>query len=59
MERFKANAKVSATTTSGKSFYRSGKLVKCHKTAKGDWWEVKPDDGSKNFKTRPAYVSPL
>ena len=43
--------KFSARTRSG-----VGVIVDIHKTAKGDFFEVKPDDGSKNIKVRAAQI---
>ena len=51
----KVGTKVIASTIRGNS--RPGSFVKTWHTAKGDWLEIKPDDGGKNYKTRPALVS--
>ncbi len=57
-QRIKIGARVSALTTTSKGEYRAGKMVKRHATPKGDWLEIKPDDGGKNFKTRESCVIP-
>lgn len=48
----KLGTKVVAHTTRGNR--RDGTLVKKHKGAKGEWWEIKTPDG--NYKTRPSFV---
>lgn len=58
MEHIKTGAQVKAATTTGAKGFAPGKLVKRHKTPKGDWLEIKPADGSPNFKTRPSHVQP-
>lgn len=56
MERIKIGAAVVASTTTSNHGAKFGKLVKRHKTEKGDWLEIKPTDGGKNFKTRQTFV---
>lgn len=55
MANFAKNQKVNAATVRGAS--KPGAYVATHPTSKGDWLEIKPDDGGKNFKTRPALVT--
>jgi len=50
----KKGQKVKATAVRGKE--REGTFVGMHGGSKGDWAEIKPADGSKNFKTRPSMV---
>jgi hypothetical protein len=54
MSDFKKGQKVKATPVRGKE--REGTFVATHATTKGDWFEIKPADGGKNFKTRPSLV---
>ena len=53
---FKKGQAVSASTIRGAA--RAGTFVATHPTSKGDWIEVKPADGTPNFRTRPALVKP-
>jgi len=53
--KFKKGQKVKATPVRGKE--REGTFVGLHSSMKGDWAEIKPADGSKNFKTRPSLVT--
>lgn len=55
MSTFKKGQQVKARTVRG-SEYKSGKVVGVNSTVKGDWVEVKTEDGT-TFKTRPALVS--
>lgn len=52
---FKKGQKVIATPVRGTA--TAGTFVALHGTTKGDWAEIKPDNGSKNFKTRPSMVT--
>lgn len=54
MSNFKRGQKVKATPVRGTE--RDGTFVAIHPGHKGDWAEIKPADGSKNFKTRPSMV---
>lgn len=54
MSNFKKGQKVTATPVRGKP--TEGTFVGIHPGTKGDWAEIKPADGSKNFKTRPSMV---
>lgn len=56
MSTFKKGQQVKARTVRG-SEYKSGKVVGVNSTVKGDWVEVKAEDGT-TFKTRPALVNP-
>jgi nitrogen fixation protein FixH len=56
MHELKAGQKVTASTTSGTR--RDGVYVATHPSKKGVWIEVKPDDGTPNYKTRASLVTP-
>jgi hypothetical protein len=53
---FTKNQPVLASTIRGAE--RTGTFVSMHSTTKGDWAEIKPADGTPNFKTRPSLVKP-
>jgi hypothetical protein len=53
---FKKNQPVLASTIRGVA--RAGTFISLHSTTKGDWAEIKPADGTPNFKTRPSLVKP-
>lgn len=53
---FKKGQKVTATPVHGRP--TEGTFVAMHPSSKGEWAEIKPTGGSKNFKTRPSMVTP-
>ena len=55
MATYKKNQAVNASTVRGTA--KPGTFVAAHSSVKGDWLEIKPNDGSPNYKTRAAKVS--
>ena len=53
----KKGLQVLARTLRG-SEERAGKIAAVEDSAKGKWYVIKPDDGSDNFKTRAACITP-
>lgn len=37
---------------------RAGKIVDVQDSLKGKWYEIKPNDGTDNFKTRAGCITP-
>ncbi len=52
----KKGTKVTARTVRS-NIERDGKVAEVHPSNTGDWIEIKPDDGGKNFKTRRSLVT--
>lgn len=55
MKKFKKGMKVAGTTSRGTRI--GGKVVAVHATAKGEYVEVKLDDGT-SVRTRPSLIEP-
>lgn len=53
----KKGQQVQARTLRGNDV-REGKIVGIEDSSKGKWYEIKPNDGSVNFKTRAARITP-